>query len=274
MRLLTKLAKCTTLFLLMLLSSTLLLALTPNAAAQDEEPATVIVTTTTGGTTNPVPGTYTYNSGDRITLRATPDEGYTFLQWIISGGYTPGHNQPPLIQPNPEEPLPPSRPPTPQTYDSLVATQNPLFVVCGFGYTFQYEAVFVSTTPAEKAEAVVVVKSAAGGSTNPGIGTYTFVDGSEITLTATPNTGYDFQYWIATGTGTAGHEGTLILDNPLNILCGVGYTYEYQPVFTPEGAVTTTEGIPAEYFYAAVIILVILVIAGFGVALMYRGKRK
>jgi hypothetical protein len=283
-KIMSKLAKCTTTILLILLSSTILLALSPNALAQVDD-AQVILSATTGGTTNPAPGTYNYPNGTAIILTATPSEGYTFQYWSISGGYNPGHNQVPIILPNdfidPDTgqlmeayfaslPLQGS---TLATYDSLTATQNPLAVLCGFGYTFSYQAVFAPTTPAVKVEATVVVKSAAGGSTNPGIGTYTFVDGSKITLTATANSGYVFQYWIASGTGTSGHEGILIKDNPLTITCGAGYSYDYQPVFAPEGAVTTTTGIPAEYFYAAVIILVILVAAGFGLALMFRRKK-
>jgi hypothetical protein len=273
--------------MLLLLSSTMLLSLTPSALAQNT--ASVIVVAGTGGTTSPVPGTYSYADGAIITLKAIPDANYAFLEWKITGGYISAQNAPPLIipsgwidptsgelvDPNTGDPIIIDRPSaTGQNYESLVATQNPLGVVCGFGYTYSYEAVFVPTAPTTRTEAIVVVKSAAGGSVNPGAGTYSFPDGGSITLTATATSGYVFQYWVASGTGTQGHENTLIQDNPLTVTCGAGYTYDYQPVFTPEGAVSTTEGIPAIYFYAAVIILVILVIAGFGVALMYRGKSK
>lgn len=283
----TKLAKCITISLLLLLSSTILLSLTSSALAQNT--AEVILAATVGGTTDPAPGTYSYADGATISLKAIPDTGYAFLHWTISGGYISTQNAPPLIipsawidpttgelrDPDTGEPITIDRPSaTGATYDSLTATQNPLGVVCGYGYTYSYQAVFVPTAPAERTEAVVVVKSAAGGSTNPGVGTYTFAEGGEVTLTATADSGYVFQYWIASGTGTSGHENSLITDNPLTITCGVGLTYEYQPVFTPEGAVTTTEGIPATYFYAAVIILVIIAAAGFGLALMYRGKKK
>jgi hypothetical protein len=284
---LTKLAKCITISMLLLLTSTMLLSIAPSALAQTN--AEVVMTATTGGTTEPAPGTHSYADGTIITLKAIPDSGYAFLQWIISGGYISDQNAPPLIipagwidpttgelvDPNTGDPIIIDRPSaTGTTYESITATQNPLGVICGYGYTYSYQAVFVPTAPTERTEAIVVVKSAAGGSVNPGAGTYSFPDGGSITLTATADSGYVFQYWVASGTGTQGHENTLIADNPLTVTCGAGYTYDYQPVFTPEGAVSTTEGIPAIYFYAAVIILVILVIAGFGVALMYRGKSK
>jgi hypothetical protein len=282
----TKLAKCITVSLLLLLSSTMLLTLTPNARAQNT--AEVIIATTVGGTTSPAPGDYNYDSGATISIKAIPDSGYVFKYWTISGGYISAQNAPPLIipstwidasgnlvDPNTGDPITVALPgATGETYDILTATQNPLGVVCGYGYTYEYQAVFDHAPPSSRTEAVVDVMSAAGGSVNPGEGTYSFPDGGSITLTATANSGYAFQYWIVSGTGTQGHENTLVIDNPLTVTCGAGYTYNYQPVFTPEGAVTTTEGIPATYFYAAVIVLVILVIAGFGVALMYRGKSK
>jgi hypothetical protein len=282
----SKLAKCTTTILLILLSSTILLALSPNALAQTDN-AQVILNTAGKGTTNPAPGSYNYANGTAIILTATPDQGYVFSHWEIAGGYNTAANNPPLLIPpswidpntytaiNPDtgEAVPFAQTPTTSTYAYETATQNPLGVICGYGYTFSYTAVFVPTTPTAQVEATVVVKSAAGGTTNPGTGTYTFADGSAIKLTATANSGYVFQYWIASGTGTSGHEGILIKDNPLTITCGAGYSYDYQPVFAPEGAVTTTTGIPAEYFYAAVIILVILVAAGFGLALMFRRKK-
>ena len=85
----------------------LLLSLAPLALAQ--ETATVITSATTGGTTSPIPGTYTYNQDSIIRIEAKPDVGYVFLQWVIIGGYTPGHNESPLILPSDEEPFPPPR---------------------------------------------------------------------------------------------------------------------------------------------------------------------
>jgi hypothetical protein len=261
---------------MILLAATILLAALPAASAQDD--SAVVVTSTndsTFGTTDPAPGTYTYANNTIIKLTAKPNSGYTFKYWIISGGYTPGHNAPPLIVPviiDNETFIPPSRPPATSTYDSLVVDQNPLNVICGYGYTFSYEAVFIPTTPTGTSYATVVLKSGAGGTVNPTPGTYTFAEGTNFTITATSASGNEFLYWVATGTGVVGHDQLIILENPLNILCGVGYTYEYQPIFAPTGTTTTTTGIPTEYFYAVVVILVILAVIGFGVALMYRGK--
>ena len=250
----------------------LLLSLVPLASAQ--ETATVITSTSdsVGGTTSPVPGTYTYDQDSIIRIEAKPNEGYVFLHWVIIGGYTPGHNEPPLIVPNDEVIQPPSRPPTLSTYDSLIVEQNPLFVECGFGYTYEYQAVFVSVAP-ERDEAVVVVKESVGGTVDPGAGTYTFGDGSSVVLTATPSSGYEFMAWLASGSGLVGHEELLIMDNPLDVMCGLGYTYEYLPIFTETGTSTDSDGVPDEYFYAAIIILAIIAVVAISAALMYRNKK-
>lgn len=264
--------KITKMFQLSLLITILILAFAPNASAQEQ--ATVITSTTTGGTTSPVPGTYNYDEDSVITLRAIPDEGFEFLHWIITGGFTIGHGQIPLIIPNPEEPFPPTRPPPTSTYDSLVAEQNPLFVVCGSGYTFQYNAVFITAQPADRNEAVVIVDGTVGGSTNPIPGTYTYMEGSGVTLTATPDEGYDFLAWRATGSGIPGHEETIIMDNPLDVICGIGYTYEYLPIFTQTDIDLDSDGVSIEIFYAIVIILAIITLVAIAAALMYRSKNK
>ena len=310
----SKLVRCSTICLLVILTSTFLLSLNLSVSAQDEEippeiispipigpyipptssadQATVILSATEGGTTEPAPGTYYYWNTTVIRLTAVPNEGYRFGYWAISGAYTPGHSIPPQIiggfGPGEIEvdgesigigtagsiPIPTN--PTQSTYDSLVATQNPLNVLCGYAYTFQYKAVFFPTTPTgtERATAIVVVKETVGGTTNPGPGTYTFAEGSSITLTATPSEGQEFQYWIASGSGVSGHgESTVLMDNPLTILCGIGYSYDYLPVFAPVGTTTPSEGIPTEYLYAIIVVLAIVAVIAIAFALMFKSKK-
>jgi hypothetical protein len=280
---LSKLAKNSTVILLMLLLSAFAVALSPNVLAQTDDAQVVIIATPPeGGTTDPEVGTYNYPNNTIVTLTATPNDGYAFSHWVIQGGYVTQPNQPPLIlpyeyiDPNTGEvtgPQPAAPPSTASTFESMSVTQNPLVVACGYGYTFSYEAVFIATAPAERPYAVVVVKESPGGTTDPGAGTYTFTEGSSITLTATPDDGYEFQYWTASGAGSGGHP-TVINDNPLSPTCGIGYTYDYQPVFAPVGTTTTSGGVPAEYLYAIIIVLVIIAVIGIGAALMYRGRGK
>jgi hypothetical protein len=49
------------------------------------------ITSGNGGTTDPSPGTYTYNSGTEVNVTAFPEEGYEFSEWSIdaSGSENP-----------------------------------------------------------------------------------------------------------------------------------------------------------------------------------------
>ncbi len=283
-----------TICLLILLASLLLSSLSFGVFGQDEEvilpgpvfptitqgQAEVIMSASSGGTTTPPPGTHYYWNNTLIRLTAIPDEGYRFLFWQITGGYIPGHSRAPLYVPDQtvagEQIYVPPRIEVPSTYDSLVATQNPLNVICGYGYTFEYKAVFISTTPigSERADAIVVIRESAGGVTDPGAGTYTFTEGQSITLTATPNENQKFEHWIASGTGVTGDEGTTIIpDNPLTVDCGIGYSYDYTPVFISTETDIGYEGIPLEYLYAIILILAIIAVIGVVAALVYRSKK-
>jgi hypothetical protein len=265
----------------MLLLTAFAVALSPVVLAQtDDAQVIILVSPEEGGTTDPVPDTYNYPNGTVVVLTATANEGYEFAHWIIEGGYLTA-NEPPLVYPiEYVDPVtgevlvaaPPPRPSTGSTFESMLVTQNPLVIVCGYGYTFSYKAVFITTAPTERSDAVVVVKQSAGGTTNPGPGTYTFGEGSGITLTATASDGYEFKYWTAIEAGDTGHP-TILTENPLAPTCGIGYTYEYQPVFAVAGAGTTTDGIAPEILYAIIIILAIIAVIAIAAALMYRSRK-
>jgi hypothetical protein len=240
--------------------------------AQTLDQAVVVITSSIGGTTDPAPGTYNYDNGTNIVITATPSEGYAFHYWVISGSYTPGHSPTDfgyITDPETGEII--AQIPRPDTtgINSLVYDGNPLNVTCGYGYTFTYQAVFTSTagSNATNETATVVIQPSTGGTTTPAAGTYNYPNGTTITLQATPNTGYEFSYWVVSGNFTPGHEptqittivdenGTIIGEfpvpsttginsltftaNPANITCGYGYTFTYQAVFTP-----TTAGSPS-----------------------------
>jgi hypothetical protein len=260
-------------FLLLLLAAALLtstLSLTSVQAQTDQ--ATVVVAPSMNGTTNPAPGTYNYSNNTDIVLTATPDTGYAFHFWIISGGYTPGHTGTSysyIFDPETGQLIAQIPHPDTSGIDSLVYAESTLNIKCGFGYTYTYQAVFTPTTGSTTTNntATVVIQSAFGGTTTPQPGTYNYPNGTDITIQATPDPGYEFAYWTIAGDFTQGHEPqqvTNILDeqgniiatlpnpstsgidslvftqNPATITCGYGYTFYYQPVFSAISTSTPT----------------------------------
>jgi hypothetical protein len=275
-----KFSKFATVFLLILLASTIVLfVLNPTASAQNET-ATAVITATAGGTTDPAPGTYNYNNGSTLNIKAIPDNGYVFEYWVISGNYTLGLYSPQIFVPNPEGivgTFPIIPPPSEISQSSVVIAQSTLSIICGFGYTFEYHAVFAPTSQVvSPANAIVIVLSSVGGTTNPKSGTYTYPEGEKIDIQATADSGYEFQYWIISGNGVPGNYDIIDTTNPTNVTCGYGYTYDYQPVFTPVASNVAT-GTPTEYFYAAIIaavVLAIIAVIAIAAALMYRSRSK
>ena len=87
---------------------------TPTTPATATTDAIVMVLDSLGGNTNPTPGTYYYSNGTTINLLATPDSGYSFLNWVAVG--EDGH-------------------PT-------VVSDNPANIDCGYGYTYSYQPMF------------------------------------------------------------------------------------------------------------------------------------
>jgi len=125
-------------------------AQTDGGPAPGSTDAVIVILPSSDGTTNPASGTHNYPSGTVVTLEATPNEGYAFHYWVISGNVTPGHTQGQnsTIITDPETgeiitSIP--RPPQLTGLDSLVTDVNPIEIECGFGYTFAYQAVFTPT---------------------------------------------------------------------------------------------------------------------------------
>lgn len=248
--------------------------------AQGAQQAYVTVVAAVGGTTSPPPGVYAYPTGDWFNLTAVPYQGFKFMYWTISGSYLPGHNLPPIVYPNPVPPdwVPDLPNAATAGWDSLITSQNPLNVICGYGYNYQYQPVFAAVSTGNPGNNTIVTLIEAIGGTSKVIagsvsdnspGTYYFASGQNLTLEATSNDGYAFAYWIAKGP-----IDTTIVDNPADISCQSGTSYSYQPVFVPHNAPAAEPGIPATTFYAIVIVLVIIVVIVLAVALMYRSRAK
>jgi hypothetical protein len=175
-----------------------------------------------GGTTDPVPGTTSYNDGTTVTLTATPDSGYVFQYWVIS-----------------------------TTAGSSTDSANPTTLPAVAGVTYDVQAVFQpiqipigGVSPVNLTEAaIVIVLSSSGGTTDPPPGTYALANATALTLTAKPDEGWTFDHWvIAAPTGSSLSHGPYPFnpvpnDNPYNVNHGYAATYSYQAVFAPTSAI-------------------------------------
>ena len=119
---------------------------------------------------------------------------------------------------------------------------------------------------AQSSGSAVIMHDTIGGTTSPAAGT---IDTSGNTiLTATPDPGFEFAYWIYlgpdfSGHGIAGVDGNTYSDNPLSIYCAAGYTVEFQAVFLPTGsAYLPSSGVSMGVVISAVAIVAVLVGAG------------
>ncbi|MHB8871690.1 MAG: InlB B-repeat-containing protein, partial [Candidatus Doudnabacteria bacterium] len=111
-----------------------------------------------GGTTS---GGGTYNSGNSVTVTATPNSGYTFINWTENG--------------------------------NVVSTSS------SYTYTISGNRIlvanFTAIPPAQYS--VNLSSNPSNGGTTSGGGTYN--SGSSMTVTATPNSGYTFTNWTENG---------------------------------------------------------------------------
>ncbi len=83
--------------------------------------AIVVVLAAAGGTTIPAPGTYALANAEALMLTATPNSGWQFSHWTISGATIGDHGGAPV---------------------DLTPTDNPYNVNHGYGYTYNYQPVF------------------------------------------------------------------------------------------------------------------------------------
>lgn len=138
----------------------------------------------TGGTTNLGTGDHVYNSGSVATVTATPSAGYTFSYWLLDG-IASGSDS------------------TINVYMNSAHTLTPVF------------------TPIKTQ---LTIDSATGGSTSTDAATYIYDYGTEVTVTATAQTGYTFNYWQLDGQ-TNSTSTTITLTMTAN--------HTLTPVFSP-----------------------------------------
>jgi len=94
--------------------------------------------------------------------------------------------------------------------DGVKTTQNPITVIMDSNHTLH--AVFTQITYQ------LSITSTTGGTTNPAPGIYTYVNGTHVVITAVPNNGFSFDYWLLDGVKTT--------QNPITINMNANHTLE------------------------------------------------
>ena len=164
--------------------------------------------TINAGPNNPAYGTVAgagiYNIGDNVTVTATPSSGYNFSKWVDEN-------------------------------NAILSTDNPYTFVAATDLTLT--AIFLNDAGTTYTITVDVNDSTMGTAT--GGGTYTA--GDQITLVATPFTGYNFVNWTQVssfGVNEVGTEPTLIITVTGDKTFVANFEYGSGPVIT-DPTVTT-----------------------------------
>jgi len=121
---------------------------------------TLTITATTGGTTNPSPDPHIYNVGTSVPVSEIPDTYYYFDHWELDG--------------------------------LNVGSTNPYTVLMDNDYALH--AVFVQINY------TLAITSTADGTTSPAPDIYTYPAGSNVQVTAIPDTNYLLDHWELDGT--------------------------------------------------------------------------
>jgi hypothetical protein len=151
---------------------------------------TLNITATVGGTTDPVPGSYVYINSSYATVTALPSANYMFDHWVLDG--SPAGSANPI---------------------NLLMTQN-----------HTLEAVFAQITYQ------LTIETTTGGTTTPAPGTYIYVAGSSIQVTANPNTNYRLDHWELDGSNVGSANPYIVTMNQNHTLKAV---FAYSPPPTP-----------------------------------------
>ena len=131
------------------------------------------IASTTGGSTIPVAGTHTYDDGDVVNLEATPDAGYKFVNWTGDVGSI-------------------------ADVDAAITT---ITINSDYSITANFEEI-----PKYKLTISITSPSVYFGNvTSPGVGTWTYDEGTEVNLVATTQGYYDhFINWTGDVDSIAG----------------------------------------------------------------------
>ncbi len=148
-----------------------------------EETYTLMVDIVGNGSVAKDPDQATYACNTTVEVTAIPDSCYEFDHWELDG--------------------------------ENAGTINPIEVLMNSNHTLH--AIFRSLTYN------LTISTTAGGTTDPTPGTHTYVNGTAVSITATPDINYEFEYWVLDGANAGS-------DNPIDIL--MDSNHNLQAVFT------------------------------------------
>ncbi|MFW5902699.1 MAG: InlB B-repeat-containing protein [archaeon] len=140
-----------------------------------------------GGMTSPEEGTHNYTVGKEVTVEATPEEGYKFNGWEREGSATQC-----------------------EQYEET-CTFN---IMNNSMLSAHFEEI------EDEEEYTLGINVIGKGETNPEEGTHTYEEEEEVTITATPDEGWEFKEW------QGDYEGT---DEEINLL--INEDKEITPIF-------------------------------------------
>jgi len=134
---------------------------------QDAPPQYVLsISSNVGGVTDPPNGSYTYDEGTVVNVTALPAAGFVFDYWV---------------------------------YD-VISYANPISITINENRTLY--PFFKSSAPPPPTQYDLAIFQGANGTTDPPNGHYLYNVGAVVSVTALPNSGYVFDYWVYDAGGT------------------------------------------------------------------------
>ena len=165
---------------------------------------TLTVSAGTGGTTDPAPGTHNYDEGTDVPITATPDTNYRFGGW--TGDVPSGHEN-----------------------------DNPITINMDSDKSVTANFILQCT---------LTISAGTGGTTDPAPETHLYDYGTQVSVTATASSGYQFSGWSGDASGTT-NPITITMDSDKSI------TANFTEVEEEDGGscfmATATNGSPLQH---------------------------
>lgn len=173
-------------------------------APPPEEKVTLTIVSREGGTTSPAPGSYSYTKNSTVSITAIPSSGYVFDHWSVDGGISYSNPitltldankrieaffAPSLVTtPTPAPPPPtveqPPPAPTPTPTEIVVSTPTGT----------------EAPAPESSTGLKLYIRIASGaGTVDPEPGAHYYTMGTEVVVSAKPDSGYSFDYFLIDG---------------------------------------------------------------------------